>query len=44
MVRSIELIQEFNVYLANLTMVFMIVPGTLSKSLGEMLKKKMKGE
>ena len=31
-VRSIELIQEFNVYLANLTMVFMIVPGTLSKS------------
>lgn len=43
-VRSIELIQEFNVYLANLTMVFMIVPGTLSKSLGEMLKKKMKGE
>jgi hypothetical protein len=43
-VRSIELIQEFNVYLANLTMAFMIVPGTLSKSLGEILKKKMKGK
>lgn len=40
-VRSIELIQEFNVYLANLTMVFMIVPGELSKRLGEVLSRKM---
>lgn len=39
-VRSIELIQEFNVYLANLTMAFMIVPGELSKSLGEMMRRK----
>lgn len=43
-VRSIELIQEFNVYLANLTMVFMIVPGELSKSLGVMIRRKMEGK
>lgn len=36
--RSIELIQEFNVYLANLTMVFMIVQGALSKKLGEIMR------
>jgi len=39
--RSIELIQEFNMYLANLTMVFMIPPGALSRKLGEIVNKKI---
>lgn len=38
--RSMSLIQEFNVYLANLTMVFMVVQGALSKCLSGIVKKK----
>lgn len=39
--RSMSLIQEFNVYLANLTMVFMVVQGALSKKLNEIAKRKI---
>lgn len=39
--RSISLIQEYNVYLANLTMVFMVVLGALSKELNEIVVRKI---
>ena len=39
--RSINLIQEFNVYLSNLTMIFMVVLGALSKNLNEIVKQKI---
>ena len=38
---SMSLIQEFNVYLANLTMVFMVVQGALSKKLSEIVALKI---
>ena len=39
--KSMSLIQEFNVHLANLTMVFMVVQGALSKKLNEIAKRKI---
>lgn len=39
--KSINLIQVFNVYLANMTMVFMTVQGELSKKLNELVKLKV---
>lgn len=39
--KSLNLIREFNVYLANLTMVFMVVQGALSKKLNEIAKRKI---
>lgn len=41
---SINLIQEFNIYLANLTMVFMVVLGSLSKKLNEIVERKIGGK
>lgn len=42
--KSMSLIQEYNVYLANLTMVFMVVQGALSKKLNEIAKRKIGSE
>lgn len=42
--KSMSLIQEFNVHLANLTMVFMVVQGALSKKLNEIAKRKIGSE
>lgn len=39
--RSLELIGEFNGYLADLTKAFMFVPGALSRKLGEIVKRKV---